>query len=147
MVITTPMIVYRHGDDVPGERIREILVYEDCISQPDRSVENPDNSDLLQTQSVCTAQIKLQCWPAVRTRTVLPIFRFRVLIPCWPLRRRKRTALIRSIEQNIFAGVKTFSEGRARMDRERPKESRNPRENGANRHRYAGSDWQRCHQR
>jgi len=47
MVITTPMIVYRHGDDVPGERIKEILVYERCISQPDRNVENPDNSDLL----------------------------------------------------------------------------------------------------
>jgi len=45
-VITTPMIVYRHGDDVPGERIRKILVYGDCISQPDRNVENPDNSDL-----------------------------------------------------------------------------------------------------
>jgi hypothetical protein len=50
-VIPTPMIVYRHGDDVPGERIREILVYEDCISQPDRNVENPDNSDLLETRS------------------------------------------------------------------------------------------------
>jgi hypothetical protein len=47
MVITTPMIVYRHGDDVRGERIKEILVYERCISQPDRNVENPDNSDLL----------------------------------------------------------------------------------------------------
>ena len=41
------MIVYRQGDDVPGGRIREILVYEDCISQPDRTVEKPDNSDLL----------------------------------------------------------------------------------------------------
>jgi hypothetical protein len=59
MVITTPMIVYRHGDDVPGERIREILVYEDCISQPDWNVENPDNSDLPTTQSACAAQIEL----------------------------------------------------------------------------------------
>ena len=32
MVITTPMIVYRQGDDVPGERIRKILVYEDRIT-------------------------------------------------------------------------------------------------------------------
>jgi hypothetical protein len=56
MVITTPMIVYRHGDDVPGERIREILVYEGCISQPDRNVENPDNSDLL----ACIAQKSLE---------------------------------------------------------------------------------------
>ena len=60
MVITTPMIVYRHGDDVPGERIREILVYEDCISQPDRNVENPDNSDLLPAQSACAGQIELK---------------------------------------------------------------------------------------
>jgi len=60
MVITTPMIVYRHGDDVPGERIKKILVYKDCISQPNRNVENPDNSDLLQIQSACAAQIELK---------------------------------------------------------------------------------------
>ena len=63
MVITTPMIVYRHGDDVPGERIRETLVYEDCISQPDRNVENPDDSDLLKTQSNCKACIGL--WASI----------------------------------------------------------------------------------
>ena len=59
MVIATPMIVYRHGDDVPGERIRKSLVYGDCISQPDRNVENPDNSDLLETQ--------LPEWPRLRS--------------------------------------------------------------------------------
>ena len=59
-VITTPMIVYRQGDDVPGERIREILVYADWISQPDRNVENPDNSDLPTTRSACAAQIELK---------------------------------------------------------------------------------------
>jgi hypothetical protein len=32
MVITTPTIVYRQGDDVPGERIRKILVYEERIT-------------------------------------------------------------------------------------------------------------------
>jgi hypothetical protein len=47
IVITTPMIVYRHGDDVPGGRIRRILVYKESISHPDRNVENPDDSDLL----------------------------------------------------------------------------------------------------
>jgi hypothetical protein len=69
MVITTPMIVYRHGDDVPGERIREILVYEDCISQPDWKVENPDNSDLPTTQSARAAQIELTRWPERRGST------------------------------------------------------------------------------
>jgi hypothetical protein len=34
----------------------EILVYEGCISQPDRNVENPDNSDLL----ACIAQKSLE---------------------------------------------------------------------------------------
>jgi hypothetical protein len=46
--------------DVPGERIRKILVDEDCISEPDRSVENPDNFDLLKTQAICAAQIALK---------------------------------------------------------------------------------------
>jgi hypothetical protein len=31
-----------------GSALKQILVYEDCISQPNRNVENPDNSDLLQ---------------------------------------------------------------------------------------------------
>ena len=43
-----------------GSALKQILVYEDCISQPDRNVENPDNSDLLPTQSACAAQIELK---------------------------------------------------------------------------------------
>jgi hypothetical protein len=31
-----------------GSALKQILVYEDCISQPNWNVENPDNSDLLQ---------------------------------------------------------------------------------------------------
>jgi len=39
-VITTPMMCTRHGDDVRGSALKQILVYEDCISQPNRNVKN-----------------------------------------------------------------------------------------------------------
>jgi hypothetical protein len=41
-----------------------MLVYEDYISQPDRNVENPDNSDLPKTQSTFMANIGLERPPA-----------------------------------------------------------------------------------
>jgi hypothetical protein len=64
MVITTPTIVYRHGDAVPGERIRKILVYDDCISQPNWSVENPDNSDLLKNSIHLRGAYRRQVTPS-----------------------------------------------------------------------------------
>jgi hypothetical protein len=135
MVITTPMIVYRQGDDVPGERIREILVYEDCISQPDWNVENPDNSDLPETPSVGTAQIELKrASPtgAVRPRhRPLPIPYIAFCIRCLSrgAKRSEKTAPNQDRLSRLLAPGKILRKGRPPGGPRATEEVLNPSEN------------------
>jgi hypothetical protein len=126
-VITTPMIVYRHGDDVPGERIREILVYEDCISQPDWNVENPDNSDLPETHQTVRHKIELErAGPtgAVRPRDCPPDPVSRVLDSVFVRTlREERAALIKAGRADHLRRIKIFRKGLTRVDPERQKDS------------------------
>jgi hypothetical protein len=126
-VITTPTIVYRHGDAVPGERIRKILVYDDCTSQPNWSVENPDNSDLPETHQSVRRKIEPErAGPtgAVRPRDCPPDPVSRVLNSVFVRTlREERAALIKAGRANYLRQIKIFRKGLTRVDPERQKDS------------------------